>query len=332
MERQIKADLVTPMEASKAPQMNPRQRWLSRFEDEKRKRRNGNALDRFEKSAGVEAEVLLERTRAQMPSGYPEDAEEAFEKFYDDMKSRDLLDDSADQWITVIRGFFRANGVRLPPLLLVRQGNGQAGRKPHSLPFNQLHVKRMIRWFGHAPKLGPWIARRNGAVIAFLAQTGQKEGILAGVTWEMVRDGNEIARRHGYPSDALVDIGPEFPKNQLRRRYRFVIGSDTMRLIERLPRPHAGRVFKTTKGKGKMSVRTVGRIVDGAAEVCGLRRHTVTPEVFRKYWKFQMRSGGIEDRDLLNYMMGLRKSASDEWPDGHLLRKYRKAERKLAVL
>jgi hypothetical protein len=71
---------------------------------------------------------------------------------------------------------------------------------------------------------------------------------------------------------------------------------------------------------------------DRAAEECGLRRHTVTPEVFRKYWKFQMRSGGVEDRDLLKYMMGLGKAASDEWPDRHLLRKYREAERKLAVL
>ena len=44
-----------------------------------------------------------------------------------------------------------------------------------------------------------------------------------------------------------------------------------------------------------------------------------------------MRSGGVEDRDLLNYMMGLRKSASDEWPDDYLLRKYTKAERRLAV-
>jgi integrase len=320
--------------------MNPRQRWLSHFEDEKAKRRNSRALDRFEKSAGVGAEVLLRRTRAQIRSDYPEDAEDAFQEFYNDMRSRGLNHDSANQWIFVIRGFFRANGVRLPRLLLVKS-DGPPG--PHGLPFNQLDVRRMIRRLANAPKQSPLITRRNKAVIAFLAQTGQKESVLAGIAWEMVYWGNETARRHGYPSHALVEIDPEFPKNQLGRRYRFVIGSDTMRLMERLPRPHAGKVFKTTKGKGKMSVRTIGRIVDEAAEKCGLQRekerryrgwksHAVTPEVFRKYWKFQMRSGGVEDRDLLNYMMGLRKSASDEWPDGHLLGKYKKAERKLAVL
>jgi integrase len=304
------------------------------------KRRNGNALDRFEKSAGVGAEVLLKRTRAQIRSDYPEDAEDAFQKFYDDMRRRGLKDESASQWISVVRGFFRANGVRLPPLLLMRSV-GPPG--PHGLLFNQLDLKRMIRRLANAPKQSPLITQRNRAVIAFLAQTGQKESVLAGITWEMVREGNEAARRHGYPSHALVEIDPEFPKNQLGRRYRFVIGSDAMRLMERLPHPHAGKVFKTAKGKGKMSVRTIGRIVDSAAEKCGLQRekerryrgwksHTVTPEIFRKYWKLQMRSGGVEDRDLLNYMMGLRKSPSDEWPDGHLLRKYRKAERKLAVL
>ena len=262
----------TSVQASKAHPMSPqRQRWLSHFEDQAMKRRNSNALDRFEKSAGVRAEVLLKRTRAQIRSDYPEDAEDAFQKFYDDMRRRGLKDESASQWISVVRGFFRANGVPLPPLLLMRSV-GPPG--PHGLPFNQLDVKRMIRRLANAPKQSLLITRRNRAVIAFLAQTGQKEGILAGITWEMVREGNEAARRHRYPSHALIEIDPEFPKNQLGRRYRFVIGSDAMRLMERLPRPHIGKVF--------MSVRTIGRIVDSAAKKCGLQR-----EKERRYrgWK-----------------------------------------------
>ena len=320
--------------------MSPRQRWLSHFEDEVMKRRNSNALDRFEKCAGISAEDLLKKTRKQMRSGDPRAVEKAFQKFYDDMKRRHLTHDSRMQWISVIRGFFRANWVRLPPLLL-KKSDVEPGYKPHGVPFNQLDVKRMIRRLAKASKSGPWIVRRNMALIAFLAQTGQKESVLAGITWERVREGNRIARRHGYPSHALVEIGPEFPRNL--RRHRFVVGPNTMRLMQRLPRPHVGKVFKTAKGKYKISDRTIERIVVGVAEECGLqgenkreyrgwKANPVTPEVFRKYWKLQMRSGGVEDRDLLNYMMGLRKSASDEWSDDHLLRKYTKADRKLGVL
>jgi integrase len=341
MERQIKADLTTSVLPSKAPQMKPRQRWLSHFKDEKRQRKNNNVLNQFEKTTGVNAEVLLERTRARMHSSYPEDAEDAFQKFYDTMRRRRLKHDSVIQYVNVVRGFFRANGVPLPPFPLVKSKT--RGPKPRGLPFNQREVKRMVGLWANAPKSSRSIARRNRAVIAFLAQTGQKESVLAGITWEMVHHGKESARRNGYPSYALVDIDSEFPDDQPHRQYPFVIGSDTMRLMEELPRPHTGKVFKTSKGRGSISVRTIQRIVDETARRCGLQRekkrryrgwksYQVTPEVFRKYWKFQMRSGGVEDRDLLNYMMGLGKSASDEWSDSHLLRKYRKAERKLVVL
>jgi integrase len=321
--------------------MKPRQRWLSRSTDEKTKRRKNNALNRFEKDAGVNAELLLERTRAQIRWDYPELAEDAFQKFYDCMIRRGLKHESAMQWVSVIRGFFRCNGVSLPSFHLGKsKPNGPPKR---GLPFNQADVKRMVGLWATASRSDQWKARRNSAVIAFLAQTGQKESVLAGITWEMVHDGKEAARRNRYPSHALIDIDSEFLKSRWRRGYQFVIGSDAMRLVEELPRPHVGRVFKTSRAKDSISVRTILRIVDEAAGRCGLQRdktrryrgwkmHPVTPEVFRKYWKFQMRSGGVEDRDLLNYMMGLGKSPSDEWTERHLLRKYRKAERKLAVL
>jgi integrase len=321
--------------------MKPRQRWLSRSTDEKTKRRKNNALNRFEKDAGVNAELLLERTRAQTRWDYPELAEDAFQKFYDSMIRRGLKHESAIQWVSVIRGFFRANGVPLPSF---HQGKSKPNGPPkRGLPFNQADVKRMVGLWASGSRSDQWKARRNRAVIAFLAQTGQKESVLAGITWEMVHDGKEAARGNRYPSHALIDIDSEFLKSRWRHGYQFVIGSDAMRLIEELRRPHVGKVFKTSRAKDSISVRTILRIVDEAARRCGLQRektrryrgwktHPVTPEVFRKYWKFQMRSGGVEDRDLLNYMMGLGKSPSDEWTERHLLRKYRKAERKLAVL
>jgi integrase len=192
-------------------------------------------------------------------------------------------------------------------------------------------------------KLGVPIARRNKAVIAFLAQTGQRESVLAGITWEMIQTGKRIALRYRDRSHAVIGIGPEFPKNKLRQRYRFVIGSNTMKLIERLTRPHVGMVFRTAKGKDKMAVRTIARIVDTAADACeiqyeterkfrGWMWHTVHPHVFRRYWKSQMKAGGAKDEKLLEYMLGHHVSAYDAWTEADLLRNYRMAEHKLAVV
>ncbi|MGA2310552.1 MAG: tyrosine-type recombinase/integrase [Candidatus Bathyarchaeia archaeon] len=194
-----------------------------------------------------------------------------------------------------------------------------------------------------AKTLGSLIARRNRAVIAFLAQTGQRESVLAGITWEMIQRGKRIALGHRDRSHAVIEIGPEFPKNKLRQRYRFVIGSNALKLMEKLPRPHVGRVFKTAKGKDKMAVRTIARIVDEAADTCeiqyetertfrGWMWHGVHPHVFRRYWKRQMKLGGVNDKDLLEYMLGHRVTAYDAWTDADLLSNYKMAERKLAVL
>jgi len=178
--------------------------------------------------------------------------------------------------------------------------------------------------------------------IAFLAQTGQSISVLVWITWEMIDTGKRIASRHGYRSLAIVEIPSQFPKNRLGEPYRFVVGSDTMRFLEELPRPHVGRVFKTAKGKNRISPRTVGRIVHRVARECGIQGETqrkfrgwkwyvVHPDAFRKYWKHQMWLAGLKGDKVLDYMLGQRVGARDVWTDADLLRLYNGAKHKLAV-
>lgn len=116
--------------------MDPRQRWLSHFKDEEEKTKCSGALERFEGCTGVKAEVLLETTRAQMLSGWPRDAEDALQKYYNDMIKDGLSPNSAGRWIYVIRSFFKHNGRPLPPFPLVKKGPvGHAWRRAGSLVF-----------------------------------------------------------------------------------------------------------------------------------------------------------------------------------------------------
>src|SRR2546422_6240494 len=66
-----------------------------------------------------------------------------------------------------------------------------------------------------------------------------------------------------------------------------------------------------------------------------IRFYEVYPHMFRRYWKHQMREGGVRDNDLLKYMMGqtpTELSAYDRFDDDYVKREYRRAEPYLSVL
>src|SRR2546427_153829 len=57
--------------------------------------------------------------------------------------------------------------------------------------------------------------------------------------------------------------------------------------------------------------------------------YEIFPHMFRRYWKHQMREGGVKDNDLLRYMMGQTPSdisTYDRFDDDYVKREYRKAE------
>jgi integrase len=83
----------------------------------------------------------------------------------------------------------------------------------------------------------------------------------------------------------------------------------------------------------------IDRIREGA-RVHGSRAYTheIHPHIFRRWWKFQMRKGGVIDSDLLAYMMGHRNTVLrhggnyDEFDPDYIRREYSKAEPFLTVI
>jgi integrase len=67
-------------------------------------------------------------------------------------------------------------------------------------------------------------------------------------------------------------------------------------------------------------------------------RHEIHPHVFRRWWKFRMRKGGVNDSQLLEYMMGQRNvvlrhgGSYDQWDPDYIRKEYAKAEAMLTVL
>lgn len=297
--------------------MDPIERWLNHYDSERERERKRRALLRFAKFAGQEPEALLHRT--------PEEIEDLLNKYL-----RHLVDEgrlaptSAAQWCFLNRGFFEKNRVHLnPPPSSWRVSEAEYERNYILL---QDDVKAM---FDKMEDL------RDKALIAFLAQTGQRVGVLTAIKHSQIE---HVGSSHG-----VVDVSPTYPNqlgrnvNKERVRYKFVIGEDTIRLLRELEkRSSSPWVFE-------LSQRQMGRIVDKAAREIGIQKEMETrlgrkmllvhPHTFRKYWKHQVRD--TIDLDLVDCMMGHKpdyRGAYDHFIDNKdLVERYMKAERKLRV-
>jgi integrase len=303
------------------------ERWLSYYPTRQHKRRLA-ALARFAEVVKEEPAELLERARRGQSEGRdPEEVEDALRKYYKSLIDAKRAPSTAAQWYAVLRSYFTRNYVslsRFPHDIEVAEP-----AYPRGDVLSQEQVRKMVETRD---------SKRDQLVIAFLAQTGQRIGVLAAMKRNMIKKMTWKGDPYG-----LVEVGPnlENPKgqnvNKYKVHYQFVIGKDTMKLIRQV------------KSKGgwllNVSIRQMGRIVDEAAKKVGAQQpigtkldgrnlHTVHPHVFRKYWKRQVKAGGVKDRDMLDFMMAHKLpygGAYDAFPDEDLLRAYRKAERKLRV-
>lgn len=304
--------------------MTPNERWLSHFEGEESKGRHSRALERFEIKVGMKATDLLEIARKDILEGRPPiQLEDALTRYYNDLIEHGQAKTSAAQWYSLIRGYFSANHIRLgrTPRYMTASG---AAYEPRSV-LTQKQVRAMVESLTKP---------RDKLVVAFPAQTGQRLGVITAVKYPMIR----IIQAHG-----LVEVPPTLLNpngdnvNKAEVRYKFVIGKDAMRLIEEVSNKKSWLV--------DLSERQIGRIVDQAARNVGIQEpietklgrswHSVHPHVFRKYWKHQMKLGKITDAELLNSMMGHKLAyagAYDVFPDEDVLKAYKYAEKRLAVL
>jgi len=304
--------------------MEPIERWLSRYEGKESQDRHRRALIRFESVVGMTAIELLKLGRQRVQDGQaPEEVEDALAKYHSFLLGKGLAPTSAAQWYSVERGFFTANYLRLgkTPRHIVASGAAYES----SRVLTQKQVRGMVKSLS---------SPRDKLVVAFPAQTGQRLGVITAIKHDMIRK----VERHG-----LVEVPPTLTNpqgdnvNKAEVRYKFVIGPDAMRLIKSLTSDTGWLV--------DLSERQIGRIVHRAAENTGIQErtetklgrswHLVHPHVFRKYWKRQMKLGGIKDPEILNFMMGHKLpygGAYDPFPDEDLLKAYKQAERKLRLL
>lgn len=297
--------------------MDPIERWLNHYDSEKERERKRRALFRFARYVDQEPEVLLQRT--------PEEIEDLLLKYYRHLIDQErLAKTSAAQWYFLVRGFFEKNRVRLdqPPSFMKVS---EAEYERHYILL-QDEAKAM---FDKMEDL------RDRAFIAFLAQTGQRVGVLTAIKYDEITP---------IGSHGVVDVPPTY-RNQLDRnvnkqrvRYKFVVGEDTMGLLKKL------KEKKDSPWIFDLSQRTMGRIVDEAAREIGIQKEMNTrfgrkmllvhPHTFRKYWKHQVRDK--IDSDLVNCMMGHKpdyQGAYDHFRDNKdLVERYMKAERKLRII
>ncbi len=126
--------------------------------------------------------------------------------------------------------------------------------------------------------------------------------------------------------------------NKAEIRYRFVIGQDTLKLIEQVADKKGWLV--------DLSERQIGRIVDAAAMNIGIQErfetklgrswHLVHPHVFRRYWVERVTMGGMLEAQR-EYMLGHKLAYGGTYVCGllteeKLLKAYIKAEKKLKLL
>lgn len=299
--------------------------WLAHFERPNRERKLRN-LYRFREWLGKEPKTLLLDARRRGP----ENVNRALTDYYNYLiEDEGKAPTSADQYVTRLRGYFTANGVYLGRFY--RKTDVQATYEPptaRSLPRQE--VSNMVKSRKRA---------RDKFVIGFLAQTGQRIGILTAMKRKMMTE--KVVRGHG-----IVRVPATFPNrrgqnvNTLGHEYTFIVGRDTMkllRLLDKLSRYKEGWLLN-------VSQRQMGRIVDEAAQAIGIQKKEPTkigeswsavhPNTLRKYWKNCMFDAKADTRAVLHMMGSNVPSILRGWEptDEELLKAYEKAESRLGVL
>ena len=298
--------------------------WLARY-GRPRRDRYLRDLGRFREWLGKEPKILVLNARRRGPVR----ANRALTDYYNYLtEEKGKAPTSANQYITRLRGYFTANGVYLGKFH--RKTDVQATYEgPKASSLSRQDVANMVKSRNEA---------RDKFVIAFLAQTGQRIGILTAITRKKMTE--KVVRGRG-----IVRVPSTFPDrrgqnvNALGREYTFIVGRDTMKLL-----PLLDKLSWDKEGRLKLSMRQMGRIVDKAAEAIGIQNKPPTkignswsdvhPNTLRKYWRKCMFDAKADTRAVL-HMMGSNLPSilrGCELTDKELLEAYEKAESKLGLV
>jgi integrase len=296
--------------------------WLGQY-GQLRRERYLRGLARFREWLGKEPNMLLLNARRRGP----QNANRALTDYYNYLiEDERMAPTSASQYITRLRGYFTANGVYLGRFH--RKTDVQATyERPKASSLSRQDIANMVKSRNNI---------RDKFVIAFLAQTGQRIGILTAMKRDMITE--KVVRGHGIvrvPSTLLNRQGQNV--NNLGREYTFIVGRDTMKVLRLLDK-HSW----DEEGRLKLSPRQTGRIVDKAAEAIGIQDKQPTriggswsdvhPNTFRKYWRKRMFDAKADKAAVLHMMGSNLPSILTEPTDKELLEAYEKAESKLSLM
>jgi len=315
-------------------------RWLSNFPDRPNTKRSYLIwLSRFTEWVGKTPDSLIMDARRN-PTG----VHDLLKTFYNHLLEQGLSSNTAVLAYQALRSFYRWNEVNLG-----RAPRGFKGRVEYASSYvlSQEDVAGMVE---------ACESLRDKALIAFLAQSGQRVGVVSSLKLKHVRRGLERAS-----TPLIIDVPPILRNekgvnvNKLGAAYRFAIGRDAITLIREMLRERslAGeslddeswlfrsyaavregrpvRALKTERGR-PLTTTAIRDIVHQAARRAGIqrkasrRRYEVYPHSFRRYWNMRMQEAGLSE-DLREFMLGHRlpyNGAYSKWYPEAIKREWRK--------
>lgn len=321
--------------------LEPTERWLSDSDSESSQNSRKAIAERFFRFMGKSAGELVQ-IASSIPPGQPQIyIEDGITKYLEQRDSQGVARSTISKEAGAIRGFFSANYIKLgklPKKFRSMESTYESKGSYHVL--TQVEVRDMIKSRS---------ALEDKAVIAALAQTGQRIGILTALRFDMLQPLGKGWKLVHVPADIENRYGVQV--NKVKISYRFGLHPESCTLFDKLEQERKTNdpfVFS-------MSKRNMQTIIDLAAKNSGIQKtiprklldpdgklldyewHVIHPHVFRRFWMDRMGEAGLENETVFDYLIGHKVKYGGTYnagwfKDEKLLEIYKKAEPFLRVL
>jgi integrase len=311
-------------------------RWLANIPNPRTRRVYLHALNKFIQYTSKTPDDLI-----KLGQQNTEDAHDLLKLFYNSLP---LASTTRMTMYQAIRSFFRTNRILL-------------STKPRTFrAIIEYEPTRLYTQEEVACLVDTASTMRNKALIMFLAQSGQRVGIVVSLRLRHIN--------FNQSPPIVVDIPAVFPNhqglnvNKSRTPYQFAIGQDAVTYLNLMiheryqrsePLNHDSWLFRSTSRRfrqhvirkvqrstpgSSLSPSQVDNIVRRVAVKRGIqqqygKRYLFHPHGFRRYWKHQLRMGGVNPV-LLDYMIGHTlpyHGAYDRWTIQDIRNQYKRAEK-----
>jgi len=308
--------------------MTPIERWTRYSRSKKSLAERTVVLERFFQFVGKSDVELIEVAKQDYPMQVR--INDWVLQYLDSRHDRDkIATSSCCKEGGVISGFFHRNGV------VIQLPTDKYPMKPVFESTRLLEQKDVAMMISKTKGLD------RQAVICVNFQSGQRIAILPALRYNMItRYPDKDGKVYG-----IVEVKPEIRNrtgelvNKTRTHYTFCLHWQSMSLLDNMRKGRDDWIWQFNK-------RNMQYIIPKAAESAGIQRktetgrkdrdwHEVHAHVCRRFLKHQLRLGGVQDRDLLEYLIGHKVPSHgtyDVFPPEIILEAYHKAEWYLRVL